>query len=199
MKKRSKKKFIIFKKKAFPFFGFLLSILLLSFILTRFPPEEIVKIIGINNSYIALFFLAFLGGISIFFPFPYYIVVFMFGAAGLNPFLLGICAGFGVILGDTTSYFIGYTGREIVPDKFNKYFSKFYLWVNKKPLWVMSIVLFLYGAFVPFPNDAVIIPLGIARYKYWRAIIPLAIGNIVFSTLIAFAGLYGWNLINLFL
>ena len=166
-----------------------------SILLYNFSPNEIVEYFGINNSYLIVLILGFLGGTSILFPFPYYLFVLTFGAGGANPILLGICAGFGVILGETTSYFIGYHGRIIFSEKYQKKFNILCKHCNKKINTILlSIVLFLYGAFVPFPNDLLILPLGAARYNYWKLIIPLGLGNIVFNVLLALGGAYGLGL-----
>lgn len=159
-----------------------------------FTPTRIVEFVGIHNGYLISALFSFLGGTSILVPFPYYLIVMTFGAGGLNPFFLGICAGLGLIIGDATTYLIGYSGREIVPTKLGKLLEKFCTWCTSKPGWLVSIILIIYGT-MPLPNDLIMIPMGLARYPFWRVAAPLAIGNIIFNTLIAFAGFYGWNLL----
>ncbi len=178
------------------FIGLIVLLFILwTFLLYNFSPDEIVEFFGIGNGYIIVLILGFLGGTSILFPFPYYLFVLTFGAGGANPLLLGICAGFGVILGETTSYFVGYHGRIILSKKYQEKFNILCKHCNTKTNSILlTIVLFLYGAFVPFPNDLLILPLAAARYNYWKLIIPLGLGNIIFNIIIAFAGLYGWHL-----
>ena len=167
--------------------------------LYNFPPTEIVEFLGINNGYALTFFASLLGGTSIVIPFPYHLIIFTLAAGGLNPFFLGILAGMGIFIGDSTSYFIGYTGREIVTGRPQEIFKRFHGWVVKKPKWVLPIFLFLYSSIIPTPNDLLVIPLGFARYPYAKVIIPLLLGSIVFNTLLAFAGLYGFEwVINFF-
>ncbi len=161
--------------------------------LYNFPPTEIVEFIGINNGYVLTFFGALLGGTSILVPFPYHILIFTLAAGGLNPFFLGLLAGLGIFIGDSTSYFIGYTGREIVTGKPAALFERFHKWVVKKPKWILPIFLFLYSSVIPTPNDLLVIPLGLVRYPYIKVIIPLLLGSIVFNTLLAFAGFYGFE------
>jgi membrane protein YqaA with SNARE-associated domain len=91
---------------------------------------------------------------------------------------------------------VGYSGREILPNRLQSLFNKIGNWCcNRNNSIYISIFLFLYGAFIPLPNDIVILSLGAAKYNYWKLIIPLGLGNIVFNTMIAFFGLYGLNLI----
>lgn len=182
-------------KKRIIVISIILFFVLISIFIYYLSPSKIVNIIGIQNSYIIIVILGFLGGVSILFPFPYYLFVLTFAAGGSNPVLLGICAGLGVMIGESTSYLIGYHGRVVLPQKYNKIFNKLCRDCNRaKNTILLTIVLFLYGAFVPFPNDLLILPLGAARYNYWKLIIPLGLGNILFNVILAFGGIYGWNL-----
>ena len=170
----------------------ILLFILWSFILYNFPPETIIRFIGINNSYIVVMILGLLGGTSILFPFPYYLFVITFAAGGSNPILLGICTGLGVILGESTSYLVGYHGRVILSENYKKIFNRLNKYCEKtQNTIILSIALFVYGCFVPFPNDFLILPLGAARYNYWKLMIPLGLGNICFNIMLAFAGIYG--------
>jgi membrane protein DedA with SNARE-associated domain len=117
-----KRKIKINPKKLFIFLILLIIIIIWSLILFYFKPEGIVNKIGVKNSYLILGLMALLGGTSIFLPFPYYLFTISFGAAGLNPFLLGLSAGIGTLIGDSTSYYIAYKGRDITPPKFSKFF-----------------------------------------------------------------------------
>ncbi len=186
LKKNKKKELII---------GLLVLLFILwSFILYSFSPSKIIDAVGIHNSYLIVIILGFLGGTSLLFPFPYYLFVITFAAGGSNPILLGICAGIGVVIGESTSYFVGYHGREIFNEKYQKLFSKICKYCNRKEnTTLLSIILFLYGAFIPLPNDFLILPLGAARYGYWKLIIPLGLGNIIFNILLAYSGIYGWS------
>lgn len=164
-------------------------------LLYKISPTEIVAFLGIENSYALVFALGVIGGTSILFPLPYYLAVFTLGAAGLNPFLLGILTGTGVMLGDSTSYLVGYSGREILPQKINSVLNKVYAWCSKKPSWIIYTFLYLYSSIMPIPNDVLVVPLGLARYPYFKVIIPLWLGNMTFDILVAFAGAYGFNII----
>lgn len=157
----------------------------------QFPPAAIVEAIGVTNGYAAAFVLAFFGGLSAFVSFPYYLVILTLGAGGLKPILLGVAAAGGLFLGDSTSYLIGYKGRDIVPVYFHRIFDRFCGWCLSHPSWLVPTVLFLYGALIPFSNDLLVVPMGLARFPYWRLMLPLSIGNIVFNTGVALIGAYG--------
>ncbi len=163
-------------------------------ILYKIPSTEIVDFVGIQNSYALVFVLAIIGGTSILFPFPYYLVVFTFAAGGSNPFLLAFMAGTGVAIGDSTSYLFGYSGREIFNGRFMVIFNKLYNWLSKKPKWMLFSFLYLYAAISPLPNDLINVPMGFMRFPYSKLMIPMWLGNITFDLIIALSGMYGFHL-----
>ena len=159
-------------------------------------PEQIISMIGDEKSYGIAFILAFLGGLSPIISIPYYLVIMAFGATGLNPYLLGLAGGIGVILGDSMFYAVGYNGKDLFSERFQEKFQKFFRWCVQRPFWLMSFLLFLYGALVPLPNTLIVISMGLMRFSYWKAIVPLALGNIVFNTAAALIGVYGVALLQ---
>ena len=128
--------------------GALLIILIIicwSYLMYHYDIVLITEELGVTNSYIILFITAFIGGSSIFFVFPYYLLSISLGAAGFNPFLIGLSAGIGIILGDATSYFVGYSGREIINhSRFDKYVQKINHWCENKSGFALTLFFFIY-------------------------------------------------------
>ncbi len=183
---------IRYKKQLAAFIFFLMFIVTWGFLVHQFPPQEIVERFGVTNGYAIAFVAGFLGGVSTFTSIPYALVVITLGAGGLNPVLLGITSATGLFLGDTTSYFFGFYGHHVVPNGFQEKLQKFRDWLlARKRAWMIPVVIFLYGAFFPFSNDVVVISFGLARYPFWRVMIPLGLGTIVFNSILAFLGSYG--------
>lgn len=147
-------------------------------------PEQIISSIGVNNAYLLIFFLAFLGGVSTFSSVPYHLVVVSMAAGGLNPFILGSSAASGVMIGDSTSYYLGHRGKEYIPKRFKKFFSRLRALITHHSR-IFPLFCFLYGTFIPFSNDFITITAGLMRYPFWKVIIPLGLGNLVFNTTIA--------------
>lgn len=164
-----------------------------SVVIFYYSPTGIVDKLGIENSYLLLALLAMLGGSSIFLPFPYYLFTITFGAAGLNPVLLGLAAGLGTLIGDTTSYLAGYYGHRIVPKQATHYFVKVHDWAMHRNPAVLPLLAFIYSI-SPFPDDVIMIPAGLTRYPFWRLALGVGPGKVVFNVILALAGLYGWNL-----
>src|SRR3989344_968962 len=95
--------------------------ILWSFVFHYSSPESIIDWVGVENAYLLIFILALMGGFTTFSGIPYHVVLVALAVGGLNPFILGIAASFGVMIGDSTSYYIGYGGRVLVPEKIQKW------------------------------------------------------------------------------
>lgn len=173
------------------FIFLLLFFIVWTFLIYRFSPESILDAIGVRNSYLVVFMVSLFGGISILFPIPYYLFVMTFAAGGSNPLLLGVFAGVGLTLGDSTSYLFGSHGGKIIPERYRKISKKILKKLTSYPEWLRFSTILLWGSIVPLPSDILTIPLGLMGYSYKKLIIPLGIGHIIFNTLIAFAGYYG--------
>lgn len=172
-----------------PVAGILGIWLAVSFAIFYYSPEGIVDFIGIKNAYLFLFVLAFLSGVSVFGGVPYHLVLIAFAAGGLDPLLLGAAAAAGVMLGDSTSYLVGYRSSAIVPRRAAKHIERLSAWLGKYP-GRAPLFFLLYGSLVPFSNDFVGISMGLARVPFVRVMVPLAIGNLIFSTSLAYLSPY---------
>ena len=60
----------------------------------------------------------------------------------------------------------------------------------------MPIAFFLYDSLVPLSNDFIVISMGLARYPFWRVMIPLGLGNLVFNISLAYLALYVYGFIK---
>lgn len=176
------------KKKFFKYLSRIALILL--FVSASFyfyvysSPEELISLIGVENAYLLIFILAFLGGITTFSGIPYHLVLITLATGGLNPVLLGTSTALGVMLGDTTSYYVGYQGSAIIPGAFHKILNMIRNFGLKHPR-MLPLLFFLYGCISPFSNDFIVISMGLSHYPYWRVIVPLGLGNLVFNIFLA--------------
>lgn len=184
--------------KHLPKIVFILFIAIYSLFLLYSSPEKLINFIGIENAYFLIFVLAFIGGLSTFSGVPYHWVLIALATGGLNPLMLGLSASFGVMLGDSTSYFIGYHGSAIVPAGIQKFLHKIQSFFMRFPK-LLPLFIFLYGSFVPFSNDFIAISMGLARYPFWRVMIPLGLGNVVFNVSLSFLAIYAYDFLQKFL
>jgi len=169
------------KKKKILFFALILTFILAWSLMFYFiGPLIIIDNIGIQNSYIFLFFAGIFSGISLFFSAPYYETLSAFSSIGLNFIILGIIGGVGLTIGDSIYYYFGKKGEEELTGKIHQKILKFSKWLVERK-YLVPIVSFLYFGFTPFPNGFLIIPLGLSEYPYKKLLIPLLIGNIALS------------------
>jgi membrane protein YqaA with SNARE-associated domain len=176
---------------------FVLGVLAVSLFFYAVSPETLIGYVGIENAYALMGAVAFIGGVSIFNGVPYPLMLASFAAGGLNPWILGIVSGTAVILGDTVSYYVGARGKDITSPKLQKYVDTITRSVDRHPR-LASFFFFIYGAVSPFPNDVITIPMGLKGYPFWKVMVPLGIGNVVFSTSIALLAAYSYQTMALF-
>lgn len=158
-------------------------------------PAAIIGFVGVESSYLLISILALLGGLTTFSGIPYHLILVALAAGGLNPFLLGITTATGVMLGDSTSYYIGYQGATIVSSTLQKNLQRICSFCLKYPKF-FPLFFFLYGSLVPFSNDIITIPMGILRYPFWRVITPLGLGNLFFNTSLALLAAYAYEFLQ---
>jgi membrane protein YqaA with SNARE-associated domain len=164
----------------------LLTTVSLCIVFTLFlTPETLITYIGVENGYLLVLILAFVSGVSVFGVAPYHLMLMTLAVGGLNPLLLAAAATAGLGIGDSTSYLLGYHGRNIVPhalehiiERISRFFEKHHAMV--------PVYIFIYGIIAPFSNDFIGVTLGILRYPFWRVMIPLLSGTFIFNTTLAY-------------
>src|SRR3989344_9607010 len=78
-------------------------------------PQQVVDSIGVSNTYLIVFIIATVGGMSSFTGATYASAVITFTAGGANPWLIGLCGGVGVFISDSLFYLLAEYGRRVVP------------------------------------------------------------------------------------
>jgi len=144
--------------------------------------------------YTGAFIIAFLGNATILLPFPYIGVPFILGGVTdevtslfvFDPWIIGLVAGIGALLGEMTGYAIGYGGGKLIDQEQTSSFRRF---IESYPRATPLVIWFL--AATPIPDDALIVPLGAARYPWWKVAIPQFIGKTMFMMVLAWAGRLG--------
>lgn len=137
-------------------------------------------------AYWSAFLVAGLSNSTIIFPFPYTVYLVLLGSVGFNPWMLGFVAGIGAAIGETTSYFTGRFGRVLLNNEKKKNIEFLRQLISEKH-WRVALFLFLLGA-TPIPDDVFLLPLGLLKYSFWRAVWPMALGKVVLTYIFAAGG-----------
>lgn len=167
------------RKKLFFFITFLF--LLLSFIIftIQFGPEYIVELIGVNNTYLIIFIIAVIGGVSAITSTSFYTLFFAFLLGGADPFYLSLLGGIGLTIGDSVFFYFGYKSRELVEKtKYISYIRKSSSWLKMHKKEFIFLVTYVYVAFTPFPKDILSSILGLSNFSFKSSIIAFLLGNI---------------------
>ncbi|MHA2002478.1 MAG: VTT domain-containing protein [Candidatus Thorarchaeota archaeon] len=159
---------------------------------------DITLLIG----YPGAFIVSFIGNATILLPFPYVGVPFILGGLrdlvsdvfAFDPWIVGMIAGLGAALGEMISYLIGYGGGSLIDEDQKNGFRNFVLRYPKTTpivLWFLAVT--------PIPDDVLLVPLGAAKYSWWKVFIPQLVGKTMFLATIAWSGRFGMDWIGLLL
>jgi membrane protein YqaA with SNARE-associated domain len=132
-----------------------------------------------------VFAISFIGTASIIIPIPYTVLILTLSlsSAEWDPILLTISAGFGSALGEMVGYGLGYFGRKIVSEERQRkmeYLVKIFDRYGPLAIFVFALT--------PLPDDLLYIPLGLLKYKFYKAFIPTLIGKVLMIFIIVYFG-----------
>ncbi|MHA1713043.1 MAG: DedA family protein [Candidatus Ranarchaeia archaeon] len=148
---------------------------------------EFMFAFGSTWGYLGAFVISVFGNFTVIFPVPYAAAIFLLGAFGLNPILLGISAGIGAGIGEFSAYILGRGVSETsIREKYGNRLDSMRLLVEKYGFWTI----FSFAA-TPLPDDLIMIPLGMIKYSFRRAFVACFLGKIVLCTVLGYAGQLG--------
>lgn len=157
---------------------------------------------GEIGTYVGIFLISIIGNVTVIFPVPYLVALIVISInpnITINPLLLGIVAGLGAAIGETSAWLIGKASDKVVEiDKENNYMAKL-IEAGYAP-----ILIFIFAA-TPLPDDVFLAVLGLVGYPLAKALVWCFLGKIslAYSTVIiadfaqtnelgkSFLGLYG--------
>ena len=148
--------------------------------------NELVLMYG----YAGAFAISIVGNFTVFFPVPFVVTIYAFGAT-LNPMLLGLVTGLGSMIGEFSAYLIGRGGRNIIDEKYGTRLETAKILVQRYGM----MIIFLF-AVLPLPDDLILIPLGMLRYSLKKAMVAMFLGKLIMCTAVAYAGRYSYVMIK---
>jgi membrane protein YqaA with SNARE-associated domain len=156
-----------------------------------------VKEFALARGYWGGFVVTFLSNAALIIPIPYGAVLYLLGSVGLNPWVLGLITGVAAGLGEVVSYLFGRGAGAFVSAEQKSKFARLNNLIIRHPR-LVPMLIFLFGV-TPIPDDIILIPLGLIRYPFWKAIIPDVLGKLIMTTTLAVAGRYSFSAVqNLF-
>ncbi len=137
------------------------------------------------NGYYGLFLVAIISGFNFLLPIPAIAFLPIVIAVGLDFWVGVVIVSIGMTIGDVVGYFLGRTGRKVIDEsKLPKFMRNCDSFIHKHPK-MTPVILFLYAAFIPLPNELIVIPFSFFD-RHWSHIIwPVLAGNFVFNSLAA--------------
>ena len=143
-----------------------------------------------NYGYAGAFLISIFGNFTIFFPVPFTITIYAFGAT-LNPLLLGIVCGLGSTIGEFSAYLVGVGGRKVIEGRFEERLESAKRLIQRYG----AMIIFLF-ALLPLPDDVILIPLGVLRYDLKKALGAMFLGKVIMLTFVAYAGRYSYTIVK---
>jgi len=143
-----------------------------------------------NYGYMGAFFISTFGNFTVFFPVPFVLTIYAFGAT-LNPLMLGLVCGLGSTVGEFSAYLIGMGGRRVLHDRYSKQLD-----TAKKLVEKYGVAIIFLFALLPLPDDLILIPLGMMKFDIKRAIAAMFAGKFLMCTAVAYAGRYSYTIIR---
>jgi uncharacterized membrane protein YdjX (TVP38/TMEM64 family) len=143
-----------------------------------------------SYGYAGAFLISMFGNFTVFFPVPFVLTIYAFGAT-LNPLILGLVCGVGSTIGEFSAYLIGRGGRSVINDRYGERLETAKLLVQEYGM----AVIFAF-AVLPLPDDLILIPLGMLKYSLKKAMVAMLLGKTIMCVAVAYAGRYSYTLIR---
>ena len=141
-----------------------------------------MKLVG----YPGVFFLSFLGSVTMILPVPGLLSVCGFSTT-LSPFLLGILAGIGETLGEISGYAVGYGGGSVVEK--HRIYIRLKRWMEQRGILVLFLV-----SIIPNPIfDLVGIAAGAVKFPILRFLATVWVGKTLKGMMVGYTCFYGLN------
>ena len=146
--------------------------------------DQAVQLIK-SAGYPGLVFLGLVGGLNFLVPIPPATFSALYTAAGLSTIGIVLALAVGTLLADLLGFWFGTKARPLLADKYPKIVSCTEKVADSNKLYILAFVA-SYAAFVPFPNEAILIPLALVGV-HLRLVVPaLLVGNILHQAILIY-------------
>ena len=157
------------------------SLYLANFVANNDLAQELVAQFG----YLGVVAIAVVSGLNILVPVPAAAFVPIFTAAGLWMPLIIAALVLGTTIADAIGYYFGRWSKSFVEAHYPHTYTRIKVLDERHHNWILPVT-FLYAALLPFPNEAIIIPLALLGFRFRTFIWPLVLGTIINQTALAY-------------
>lgn len=172
------------------FYGLFILVLLITIgwgvFFYYFSPVTIVQKIGIQNSYLVAFIVSAICGFSSITSTTFYVTIGALARGGANPFLVGLFGGLGVCLSDFLFFYVISKGTPVIDKHWKKLVDFMKRIITWMPNWMLYLVVFMYSAFFPTPNDLLLVALAFSGIPFKKIALYLFAGDIVSTLLVVY-------------
>lgn len=154
-----------------------------------YPIEKLVSSIGIQNVYLATLLLTVVGGFSSITGPSLYMGLIDLSKSGGNNLMLATISGLGLFISDSFFFFIFSQIRHVLSRTSNKWeriIRRSWKIVYKTPQWIMCLIIFIWCALAPLPNDILLLFLAFGSYSYRKFSSFLFLGDLVFAFILIY-------------
>ena len=166
----------------------ILFIVLISLVFFFFNPEEIVAQVGVKNTYLVVFLISAIGGLSTLTGGAVFTTIATFAAGGASSLGLTLAGGAGIFISDSIFYFLVQYGLKSIPTTWENSIEKMRKWIVRHPDWMVLLGTYIYISFTPLPNDLLMIGLVIGGYSYKKIVWVLLAGSLTVAFLTTYLG-----------
>ena len=133
--------------------------------------------------YLGLVGIGMVAGLNFIIPIPAATFSALYSAAGLATTGIILALAVGTLIADMIGFWVGTKLRLLVNDSYPK-IAAYAKNIAAGSGYYIFIFVLLYAALVPFPNEAILIPLAISGIKFRYLVAPLLIGNILHQAIL---------------
>lgn len=172
--------------------GVFALVVILAFSLGKNASEsETIRSLVAGYGYFGILVISIVSGINLAVPIPAIAFLPLFLESGLNYWMTIFVISLGMTFGDSIAYLVGRAGRVFVESNIQKKIGKHLEVLQTRYHYAPLGALFLFAAFVPLPNELIVVPLSFFGYRLLHVMIPMLAGNILFNIFYS-AGIIGF-------
>jgi membrane protein YqaA with SNARE-associated domain len=158
---------------------FLTAIALSQWLSTSLQAIQVIE----QTGYLGLLLVGIVAGLNVIVPIPAATFSALYNAAGLTTTGIILALALGTLIADMIGFWFGTKIKPVLEEKYPKIVSYTHKLATDRKILLIPFVA-LYAALIPFPNEAILIPLALTGVRFRFLLLPLLIGNILHQAIL---------------